>query len=130
VKAIQFHDEEAAGNVDSIWKANRIFAQLRLDHPGCSITKAYHGNVAVLMARDASNPIEKRELARRGLRLLDEAVASSPQDTVVNMLRNSAASLLPDRSLYPVETAIEDYIHLIEWNYVNQAVLIKTLIIE
>ncbi|MFJ7730000.1 hypothetical protein ACIQXV_28360 [Neobacillus sp. NPDC097160] len=31
------------------------------------------------------------------------------------MLRISAASLLPDRSLYPVEIAIEDYIHLIEW---------------
>ncbi|EIJ77675.1 hypothetical protein MGA3_17039 [Bacillus methanolicus MGA3] len=43
------------------------------------------------MAMDASNPIEKRELARRGLRLLDEAVASSPQDTAVRMLRNSAA---------------------------------------
>ena len=38
-----------------------------------------------------------------------------PRDTAVRMLRNSAASLLSDRSLYPVETAIENYIHLIEW---------------
>jgi hypothetical protein len=38
-----------------------------------------------------------------------------PRDTAVRMLRNSAASLLPDGSLYPVETAIENYIHLIEW---------------
>lgn len=31
------------------------------------------------------------------------------------------ASLLPDRSFYPLETAIEDYIHLLSGNYVNRA---------
>jgi hypothetical protein len=64
--------------------------------------------------KDATDQIEKRELARRVLRLLDEVVASSPRDTAVRMLHNSAASLLPDRSLFPVENTIEDDIHLNE----------------
>lgn len=113
-EAIQLHDEAMAGNADTVRIANLIFERLRLDHPGHAIADAYHGSVMVLLAMDMDNPIERKERARSGLMLLDEAVASSPQDRTIRMLRVTSASRLPERPFYHAETAIEDYIFLIE----------------
>ncbi len=74
-EVIQFHKEEAR-NVNSIGRANHIFTHLCLDYPICSITKSYHGNIAVLMARDALNPIQ-RAVETKDETTLDESVVSS-----------------------------------------------------
>jgi hypothetical protein len=66
-EAIQFHDEGAPGNVDSHLKSNPHILTIASGSSRMLDNESYHGNVAVLMARDASsNPIEKRELHDEG----------------------------------------------------------------
>jgi hypothetical protein len=113
-EAIQLHDEAMSGNVDTVRKANLIFERLRQDHPGHAIADAYHGSIMVLLAKDMHNSMERRECTRGGLKLLDKAVASSPQDHTIRLLRVTIVSQLAESSFYRTQTAIEDYILLIE----------------
>ncbi len=91
-EAVRHHEEAVAGNRDAVREANRVIGRLRLDHPGHPIVDAYHGSVMVLLARTMHDPMERRKWTRRGLKLLHEAAASSPQDRTIRMLRDTIAS--------------------------------------
>ncbi|MFC5700519.1 hypothetical protein ACFPVX_04415 [Cohnella faecalis] len=112
--AIRLHHQGIEGDANAVRKANIAFQRLRDGHPGHPIADAYHGSVMALMARDETNVMQKMQLAKRGLELLDQAVASEPRDRTIRMLRGKVAYRLPESFFRRTETAIEDYIILID----------------
>ncbi len=126
-QAIQSHDQGKAGDLEAIHKANHLLTRLRLEEPKNLVIKAYHGSTSILLAGNADNPIEKRKLAIRGNMLLNNAVTGSAEDNKnkLRLLRYQAASLLPVPSLYTADTAMEDYLHLLEWELCNPGSLDK-----
>lgn len=113
-QAIQLQKEGVEGNVTAVQEANRLLEQLRLDHPGHPLTDAYHGSVMILIARDKSKPLEKLRWSKRGLKLLDGAVAAAPNDDMIRILRGKAAYNLPEKYFHRTQTAIDDYVFLID----------------
>jgi hypothetical protein len=87
-EAVQLHEEVITGKKDRIQEAYRLFEQLRKDYPGQPIFKAYHGSIIILLAKAEENSVEKQKLTKRGLRLLEEAVNASSQDSNILELRS------------------------------------------
>lgn len=112
--AIRLHRQSVEGDANAAKKANVAFQRLRDEHPGHPIADAYHGSVIALMARDEPNVMQKMQLAKSGLDLLDQAVAAEPRDRTIRMLRGKIAYRLPESFFRRTETAIEDYIILID----------------
>jgi tetratricopeptide (TPR) repeat protein len=113
-EAINLHNEGVAGNTGSVWEASRVLEELRVDHPDRPIADAFLGSVMSLIARDETNPLTRFQWVQRGLKLLDDAVASDPSDSRIRMLRGNVAYRLPEQFFQRTETAIEDYLVLIE----------------
>ncbi|RKP56233.1 hypothetical protein D7Z26_06225 [Cohnella endophytica] len=112
--AVDLHNKGLIGDADAVREANIVFEQLRKDYPDHPIAVAFHGSIMSLIARDESNPMIRFQWANRGLKLLDEAVASSPLDNRIRMLRGSISYHLPEQFFHRTETAIEDYLILID----------------
>jgi tetratricopeptide (TPR) repeat protein len=113
-QVIRLHKEGVAGNANAVQEANRLLEQLRQEHPGRPIADAYHGSVMILIARDKSKALEKLRWSKRGLKLLDGAVAAAPQDNRIRLLRGRTSYRLPEKHFRRTETAIEDYVFLID----------------
>lgn len=113
-RAVSLHMEAVKGNAAAALEANRLFEQLRKSLPGDSVVTAYYGSSLVLVARDKTKALEKMRLSNTGMRLLDEAVASSPGDAVIRLLRGKNAYQLPERYFQRTRTMIEDYSFLLE----------------
>jgi tetratricopeptide (TPR) repeat protein len=113
-EAVDLHNEGLGGNTDAVWEANSVFEKLRKDFPSQPIAAAFHGSIMSLIARDESNPMTRFQWANRGLKLLDEAVASAPSDNRIRMLRGSIANRLPEQFFHRTKTVIEDYLFLID----------------
>jgi hypothetical protein len=112
--AIDLHNEAVAGKKGAVGESHRAFEKLRSDHPGHPIADAFHGSVMSLIARDESNPLTRLQWAKRGLKLLDEAVASDSSDSRIRMLRGKVAYRLPEQFFHRTQTAIEDFLVLID----------------
>jgi hypothetical protein len=102
------------GDATAVLEAERLLGQLRLDFPNQPVADAYHGSAMTLIARDKRNPVDKLSWSRRGLELLDQAVAAAPQDRTIRLLRGKAAYKLPEEHFRRTETAIADYHFLLE----------------
>ncbi|RKP56226.1 hypothetical protein D7Z26_06190 [Cohnella endophytica] len=113
-EAVDLHNEGLGGSTSAVWKANDKLEKLRNDFPDQPIAGAFHGSIMTLIARDESSPITRFQWANRGLKLLDEAVASAPADIKIRMLRGNIAYRLPEQFFHRTETAIEDYLFLID----------------
>ncbi|WP_216625679.1 hypothetical protein [Paenibacillus planticolens] len=111
--AISLWRDGADGSVTAVQEANRMLEQLRLDYPGNPLADAYHGSTMILTARDLTKPLEKLRWSKNGLKLLDKAVAAAPQDGMIRMLRGKAAYMLPEKHFQRTQTAIEDYVFII-----------------
>ncbi|MCD9026457.1 hypothetical protein [Cohnella silvisoli] len=112
--AVDLHNEGLGGSTKAVWEAHRVFEKLRTDYPGQPIADAFHGSIMSLIARDESNPMIRFQWVRRGLKLLDGAVASTPSDNRIRMLRGNIAYRLPEQFFHRTETAIGDYLFLID----------------
>ncbi|WP_239618259.1 hypothetical protein [Cohnella mopanensis] len=113
-EAIDLHNEGLGGDTKAVWKADSKLEKLCKDFPDQPIAAAFHGSIMTLIARDESSPITRFQWASRGLKLLDESVASAPSDIRIRMLRGSIAYRLPEQFFHRTETAIEDYLFLID----------------
>lgn len=111
---IRLHGEGVLGNAASVQEANRLLELLRRDYPGVPLAEAYHGSTMILVARDATKPLDKLKWCKNGLMLLDKAVAAAPHDLMVRLLRGKAAAQLPEKYFKRTQTAIEDYTFLID----------------
>ncbi|CAG7630637.1 hypothetical protein ACFQI7_16895 [Paenibacillus allorhizosphaerae] len=114
IHIIRLHGEGVAGNAASVQEANRLLELLRRDYPGVTLAEAYHGSTMILVARDATKPLDKLKWCKNGLMLLDRAVAAAPHDLMVRLLRGKAAFQLPEKYFKRTQTAIEDYTFLID----------------
>ncbi|MFC5468823.1 hypothetical protein ACFPPD_08815 [Cohnella suwonensis] len=124
-EAVELHNEGLGGISDAVWKANRVFETLRKDFPDQPIADAFHGSIMSLIARDESNPMIRFQWAKRGLKLLDEAVASAPSDNRIRLLRGNIAYRLPEQFFHRTETVIEDYLFLIDGELRNPGSISK-----
>jgi hypothetical protein len=106
--AIDLHNEAVAGKKGAVGESHRVFEKLRSEHPGHPIADAFHGSVMSLIARDESNPLTRLQWAKRGLKLLDEAIASDSSDSRIRMLRGKVAYRLPEQFFHRTRTVIED----------------------
>jgi len=113
-EAVDLHNEGLGGDTNAVWEAHSKFEKLRKDFPNQPIAAAFHGSIMTLIARDESSPTTRFQWANRGLELLDEAVASARTDIKIRMLRGSIAYRLPEQFFHRTETAIEDYLFLID----------------
>ncbi|MFC5700518.1 hypothetical protein ACFPVX_04410 [Cohnella faecalis] len=113
-RAIDLHNEGVAGNAEAVKEADREFERLRRDCPGNPVADAFHGSVKAMLARDETDLEERFLKAIDGLSLLDEAVAASPQDVTIRILRGKVAYWLPEPVFQRTETTIEDYVVVID----------------
>lgn len=113
-EAIRLHKAGNEGNTAAVHEANRLLEQLRLDHPGNPLADAYHGAVMNLIARYSTKTFERLKWSKRGLKLLDEAVAADPSNAKIRLLRGKVAYTVPEKHFHRTKTAIEDYGFLTE----------------
>ncbi|UOQ83664.1 hypothetical protein [Gracilibacillus salinarum] len=57
--------------------------------------------------------MERLKWAKEGLKLLDEAVTASPEDSKIRLLRGKVAYTLPEKHFHRGTTAIGDFTYLI-----------------
>ncbi|MEF3307209.1 tetratricopeptide repeat protein [Paenibacillus sp. GYB003] len=122
---VRLYKEGVAGSAKAVLEADRLLTQLRADYPNNPLADAYHGGIMILIARDKEKPLEKLRWSKRGLKLLDGAVAAAPEDTMVRLLRGKAAYKLPEKHFRRTSTAIEDYVFLIDQHMRQKGVLKK-----
>jgi len=118
-EAIGDHNAGVAGNKAAVQRAQAQFQSLREQYPDNATVLAYSGSTLALMARDALKPVERLDLAKQGLALLDQAVAAAPGEPSFRMLRGKIAFRLPEAIFHRTETAIEDYVVLINMELLN-----------
>lgn len=112
-EAIRLHQVGLAGDPASVRAAEALLNGYRKSHPGDALATAYHGSAMSLLARDETIPLERMRLAKKGLGLLDEAVAAAPANRTIRMLRGGVAYRLPESYFQRTETAIEDFLVVI-----------------
>ncbi|MFD0672349.1 hypothetical protein [Cohnella sp. GCM10027633] len=112
--AIRVHNDAVSGGQEAVAKAEAVWGQLRLRFPDDAAAKAYYGSVLTLKARDAETPADKLTIARKGLGLLDEAVAAEPGNRTFRLIRGRICYRLPEPFFQRAETAVEDYALLID----------------
>ncbi len=113
-KVISLHKEAVEGNEKAVQDLHQMLERVRSNYSNIPLLDAYHGSTMILIARDKTNPLDKLRWSKSGLKLLDEAVSSAPQNIMVRLLRGKAAYQLPEKHFHRAQTAIEDYTFLIE----------------
>lgn len=112
--AVRLHDEGLAGNKEAVRKARTALRALHEQNPGDDTVKAYYGSSLALSARDSTRTVDRIDLAREGLSLLDQVVAAQPNNRVFRLMRGKIAYRLPENIFHRTETAIDDYVKLID----------------
>jgi hypothetical protein len=108
-RIVGLYEQSIAGNKQAAREANVLLESLRSKYPGRPLADAYHGGIMIFMARDKRSDLQKLRYARKGLKLLDGAVAAAPQDLAIRLIRGKAAYNLPQKQFRRTATAIEDY---------------------
>ncbi|MBO9600575.1 MAG: hypothetical protein J7559_22475 [Cohnella sp.] len=113
-QVIVLYQQCVAGNKQALNEADEALERLRDEYPDRPLADAYHGGIMILKARDKRNPLLKLRSVRKGLKLLDNAVAAAPQDLTIRLLRGKAAYHLPEEHFRRTTAAIEDYHMLLQ----------------
>ena len=107
-----WHDVCLQGDVNQIDVQIAKFEQQLASNPNDSLAKAFLGSCCALRAKHGKWGPTKLKFLKRGRKLMEEAVASSPNDTRVHMVRAIAYSKIPKR--FGVRsTAVKDFRTLI-----------------
>ncbi|PMC39189.1 hypothetical protein CJ195_04425 [Bacillus sp. UMB0899] len=108
-EAIKFHQQAIDGNKQAAKKAYEILKKVKLKAVNHALVEAYFGSSSALIARDHHDLMEKMNLAKRGLKALDNAVKAEPNNTEIRILRGNVAFRLPEQYFKRTKTAIEDF---------------------
>ncbi|UOQ83710.1 hypothetical protein [Gracilibacillus salinarum] len=108
------HKKAVAGNKKAVQDLHHLLEQARPNSPDNPPLDAYHGSTMILVARDATIPLDKLKWSKSGLKLLDKAVSAEPQHRMIRLLRGKAGYQLPEDYFQRSQSAIEDYTFLIE----------------
>lgn len=112
--ALRLHDEGLAGNKEAVRKARAALRALHEQNPRDDTVKAYYGSSLALSARDSTRTVDRIDLARQGMALLDQVVAAQPNNRVFRLMRGKIAYRLPEGIFHRTDTAIGDYAKLID----------------
>ncbi|WP_051475580.1 hypothetical protein [Bacillus sp. J37] len=113
-EAIQLHQQAIDGDKQAAKKAYEILKKVKLKTVNHALIDAYFGSSSALIARDHPDLIEKMNLAKRGLKVLDQAVKAEPNNSEIRVLRGNVAFRLPETYFKRTKTAIEDFHFLIK----------------
>ena len=103
-----WHDVCLQGNVKNIDLQIGKFEQAVASNPNDSLAKAFLGSACALRAKHGKWGPTKLKYLKRGRKLMEEAVSSSPSDLRVRMVRAMAYSRIPKR--FGVrDTAVQDF---------------------
>ncbi len=89
------------GDKKAVKLAYQIFLKLRNAASHNAQVEAYYGSTLALLARDASQPLEKADKAQEGLDALNQAISMDPKDKEIRMLRSNVCLRLPE-SFFPM----------------------------
>lgn len=92
-----WHDLCLGGKVKEIDLQIEKFEQQLAANPNDSLAKAFLGSACALRAKHGRWGPTKLKFLKRGRRLMEEAVAASPADARVRMVRAIAYSKIPQR---------------------------------
>ncbi|WP_226666617.1 tetratricopeptide repeat protein [Metabacillus litoralis] len=112
-EAVALHQKAIDGDKEAAQKAHNILKKIKPVVTNNPLIEAYYGSSAALVARDHIDLIEKMNLAKRGLKSLDKAVTSEPNNLEIRLLRGNVAFRLPEIYFKKTKTAIEDFQFLI-----------------
>ena len=112
-KAVELHYRGVEGDREAVASAYAVLEALYSAYPGDYLVKAYLGSVLSLQGRDALDPVERFDKTLKGLKLLDQAVASEPENNEIRILRGNICRRLPETYFHRTATAVEDFEYLI-----------------
>ncbi|WEK54868.1 MAG: hypothetical protein P0Y55_01960 [Candidatus Cohnella colombiensis] len=113
-EAIKLHNRAVAGHAESVRVAKKAFENLHQLNPTSAVTRAYLGSSLILMARDEVRTYTRMQLAKQGLKHLDEAILAEPWNRTIRLLRGLVTSKLPEQYFHRSESVIEDFIVLLD----------------
>lgn len=108
------HKAAVGGDLDAAKQASRELLRLRRARPADPLAAAYQGSLLVQLSRETDDGRERLRQVKRGLKLLDGAVAAAPSDLTIRRLRGRVSFRLPEKVFSRTETAVEDYVALLD----------------
>lgn len=112
-QAIKLHDEGIAGNKEAVVQASALLQDLHNQEPANLLISGYLGSATALLGRDAIDPLQRMSKALEGLKILDQVVASSPDNIQLRTLRGYVSYKLPETYFHRNLTAVEDFSYLV-----------------
>lgn len=107
-------DQGIAGDVQAMKKALKALENLRYNIEANNLVEAYYGSTTAMVGREAAESKEGMEKVLEGLRILDESVASEPDNTKIRTLRGIVCFQLPETVFQRTKIAIEDFNYLVD----------------
>ncbi|MEW6181574.1 MAG: hypothetical protein AB1500_00130 [Bacillota bacterium] len=111
-EAADLHQRGVAGDKEAVKKAHSLLKKIRNSAPRNEVVEAYFGSATALLGRDSLDPNERFKKAKKGLKILDEAVSNVPDNTEVRTVRAYVCYRLPENFFHRTATAIEDFSYL------------------
>ena len=108
-QAMEVYAQAAEGDKNAAIDALELFEKLFDRDPKNHVIEAYLGSANVLIGRDAAGPVNKFKYTNWGLKHLDHAVLSEPENIEIRSLRGKVCSQLSEMYFHRASTAIEDY---------------------
>lgn len=112
-EALSLHQQGVSGDKRSVQEASRLLAQLNTLVPGNNLVLAYYGSSLCLLGRDLEDPVERSASVIRGLKFLDQAVVTEPDNFEIRIMRGNIGINLPEMYFHRNHTAVEDFKYLI-----------------
>lgn len=100
------------GDKQAVKEAVALLKKLHSYEPENHVVEAYLGSALALIGRDAVSPIEKFKNTNNGLKMLDHAVISEPDNIEIRNLRANVSFKLPEMYFHRTSVAIEDFLYI------------------
>lgn len=100
------------GDKQAVKDAIDLFKGLHSHNPENHLVEAYYGSVLTLIGRDANSPVEKFKNSNNGLKMIDHAVLSEPDNIEIRNLRANIGFKLPEMFFHRTGMAIEDFMNI------------------
>ncbi|MHB8917181.1 MAG: tetratricopeptide repeat protein, partial [Desulfocucumaceae bacterium] len=113
-EAVELHRRGIEGDREAVARAYELLVEARKMAPDNHLVEAYYGSITALLGRDAVDPTVRVNKALKGLKILDKAVLSDPENIEIRILRASVNYRLPEKFFHRTNTAIEDFSYLIK----------------
>jgi hypothetical protein len=126
-EAVLLHHQGITGDKKATQQAHRLLESILKLVPENNLVRAYCGSATSLLGRDVPKPIEKLRYGKRGLILLDKAVAQESGNVEIRSLRAFVCNALPEKYFHRTRNAIEDFNYMVSRYEQDPSVLAKEL---